>query len=66
MIKRTHKIIHAVTGEVMYTSECTIDGNKTTGCINPFPYMQRKMHKLGVRPVSMKETVNNECVLYVK
>ena len=68
MITRTHKLVHADNGETLYESTCTMDGNVIKGCINPFPYMNRKMHKLNLHVVKMSETKgdNATITLFVK
>ena len=58
MITRTTKVIDT-TGNTIYTSTCTIDGNTITGSLNPFPYIQRMMRKRGLRAVGMQEDGQN-------
>ena len=58
MIKRTTKVI-TETGKTIYESTCTIDGSTFTGCIDPFPYINRKLRKMGLRPFKMAEDGNN-------
>lgn len=58
MIIRTTKVITA-TGENIYESTCTIDGNTITGCQDPFPYIKRMMRKRGLTPIAMNENGND-------
>ena len=58
MIKRTTKVI-TETGKTIYESTCTIDGNTITGCQDPFPYINRKLRKMGLHPFKMSEDGNN-------
>ena len=58
MIIRTTKV-ETVTGNTIYESTCTIDGNTITGCQNPFPYIQRKLKKLHMHTVDMKKDGQN-------
>lgn len=58
MITRTTKVIKA-TGETLYESTCTIDGNTITGCQDPFPYIKRMLRKRGLRPVDMRQNGQN-------
>ena len=59
MINRTTAMVHADTNETLYKSVCTIDGNKITGSLNPFPYIKRIMKRKGLRPVKMFEDGQN-------
>lgn len=59
MIIRTTKVINAKTNKTIYESTCTIDGNKITGCQNPFPYINRIIRKSSLRIVDMVEDGQN-------
>lgn len=54
MIIRTTKVL-ATTNEEIYSSTCTIDGNTITGTQDPFPYIFRKLRKMGLRIYKMDE-----------
>lgn len=55
---RTTKVITA-TGETLYESTCTINGNTITGCQNPFPYIRRMTRKRGLTIIDMREDGQN-------
>lgn len=61
---RTTKVITA-TGETIYESTCTIDGNTITGCQNPFPYIKRMTRKRGLTIIGMNEN-GQDITLIVK
>ena len=58
MTIRTTKVIKA-SGETIYESTCTINGNTITGCQNPFPYIKRMMRKHGLTAIAMNEDGQN-------
>lgn len=58
MIVRTTKLV-TTTGDTIYSSTCTIDGNTITGCQDPFPYIRRMMRKKGLRAVDMHQDGQN-------
>lgn len=58
MIVRTTKLV-TNTGNTIYSSTCTIDGNTITGCQDPFPYIRRLMRKKCLRAVAMNQDGQN-------
>ena len=58
MIIRTTKLV-TTTGDTIYSSTCTIDGNTITGCQDPFPYIRRMMRKNGLHTVAMNQDGQN-------